>query len=200
MSLLLKHRHSHLLLGHWLQFQIRHYIPMEAALDSDVLRPILPYVGIVDLDDAGVARYRAVGVALMERYAQDLAGQSLDQVIWCPNNRSINGKFQQAASAAEPFFYISGALDSAGDWQTFETLWVPVRSRGGEAVTFIGVNQSLRGDNYKAPIKRREMMIALSFIDTGLPSQMMAWKNLGAESARPEPARKGAHLRLVKTC
>jgi len=70
-----------LLLDYWLGLCDGPVLPGRRDIDPGQLKPILPYLYMLERTEDGGLRFRLAGTAMRELFAQDITNQTLDEVL-----------------------------------------------------------------------------------------------------------------------
>jgi hypothetical protein len=122
------------LLEHWQDLCRDRALPSRADLDPAAMKPLLPYVYLVDVSHRPLRfRYRLVGTALVEFTGRDVTGKFVDEATYGAAAAPIYRLFELVVETRGPVggrgrtVWIQG-----GEWREVESLVLPMSRDGAE--------------------------------------------------------------------
>jgi hypothetical protein len=198
----MKHKNSHLLVGYWSRLRKGRAVPDQTEVDPRAIKRMLPFVFILDVEDAARPIYRLAGTALCERYGFELKGTGFLAHWEAQSANALAALLRQALTLSQPVSLSAIGASADHGMVEIETVLAPISFNGGAPTRFIGLSQVLSDQTMLAgkPIAFQRLA-ASQFVreDEPLPS----FDNLpppppppnGLRTVRSHP--KAPHLRLV---
>ncbi|HWA50742.1 MAG TPA: PAS domain-containing protein [Dongiaceae bacterium] len=128
-----------LLLDYWRRKKGDRVAPARADIDPAEIKPLLPYVGMVDVQRAPLRfRYRLVGTEISQGYGFDLTGRHLDEMDLDDHQIDITREYTRAAESGEPSCSMLEYSRKDGRHIRYERLVLPLSSDGKQIDMLIG--------------------------------------------------------------
>lgn len=113
--------------------------PLRADIDPAEIKPLLPYLGIVDVERNPLRfRYRLVGTEITHGYGRELTGCYLDEADLDDHATDIVQEYARAAESGEPSCSILEYTRRDGRHVRYERLVLPLSSDGSRIDMLIG--------------------------------------------------------------
>lgn len=127
------------LLAYWLAKKGARLAPRRADIDPAEIRPLLPFVGLVDVQRNPLRfRYRLTGTAITAGYGRDLTGCYLDEVDLNRHEREIIAEYARVAERGEPVCARWDYTRNDGRHLRYERLALPLSSDGATVDMLFG--------------------------------------------------------------
>jgi hypothetical protein len=193
----MKHKNSHLLVGYWSRLRQGRGVPMQREIDPRAIKRFLPYVFILDCEDAARPIYRLAGTSLCERFGYELKGTNFLGHWEAQSSLSLAPLLSQARQANQPLCLSSIAATADNGMAEMESVLTPISRDGGQPTRFLGLVQMLSNP---APLLRRtiayERLIGSQLIQEGEPRHDQVLPP-PPPPAPPKSHPKAPYLRLV---
>ena len=134
-------RHVHLkrLLAYWLEKKGDRLAPARAEIDPAEIKPLLPYVGIVDIERSPLRfRYRLAGSDVARGYGEDITGRYLDEIDLNSHQHQIMQEYARTAECAEPTCSTWEYQRNDGRHLRYERIVLPLSSDGKQVDMLLG--------------------------------------------------------------
>jgi hypothetical protein len=141
------------LYGHWLSLRFGAPIPLRASLDPMAVAPLLPWVFLIELEQASNRfRYRLAGTEIVRVHGAELRGRFLDELLPASYYREVEPVFRQVAVDGRSMLY-SGRMATAGTGHlAYERLLLPL-ARPGESNVVLGITDYRFAKELDRPFK-----------------------------------------------
>lgn len=134
-----KHEPLRRLLAYWRAKKGDRPVPTRADIDPAEIKPLLPHVGLVDVERAPLRfRYRLAGTEIARGYGLELTGRYLDEMDLDDHQRQIVEEYTRAAETGEPSCSIMEYSRKDGRHIRYERMVLPLSSDGKAIDMLIG--------------------------------------------------------------
>jgi hypothetical protein len=131
--------HLKKLLAYWHEKKGDRLAPTRAEIDPAEIRPLLPHVGIVDVERSPLRfRYRLAGSDIVRGYGEELTGRYLDQIDLNGHQQEITEEYRRTAESAEPVCATWEYKRKNGRHVRYERLVLPLSSDGEHVDMLLG--------------------------------------------------------------
>ena len=161
------------LADYWTGLRAERRLPLRSEIDPAAIIRLLPYVYLIEMQDAGSVLVRLAGTALRPLYGVEMTGR--DMIMHAPpEHRPIRlWRYRQAAHQPCAMYYVRRQTYESGAPDEVETLFLPLAADDATDETpawqFIGIAASLSGrrwvaDPAEAPLAKPHLF---RFLDIG---------------------------------
>lgn len=127
------------LLAYWQRKKGDRPAPIRADIDPLEIKPLLPYVGLVDVERSPLRfRFRLTGTEITKGYGQELTGRYLDEIDLNNHQLDIMLDYARAAENGEAACSTLEYMRNDGRHLRYERLVLPLSSDGGKVDMLIG--------------------------------------------------------------
>ncbi len=134
-----KHEPLRRLLAYWHAKKGDRPAPTRADIDPTEIKPLLPHVGLVDVERAPLRfRFRLTGTEIVKGYGEELTGRYLDEVDLNLHQHEIIGDYVRAAESGEPSCAFLDYNRKDGRHLRYERMVLPLSSDGKTIDMLIG--------------------------------------------------------------
>ena len=161
------------LTDHWTGLRAARRLPLRSEIDPAAIVPLLPYLYLIEMQDAGSVLIRLAGTALRPLYGIEMTGRDMIMLA-PPEHRPIRlWRYRQAACMPCALYYVRRQAYPSGAHDEVETLFLPLAADDATDETpawqFIGIAASLTGrrwvaDPAEAPLAKPHLF---RFLDIG---------------------------------
>jgi len=126
-----RHKQLKELYRYWCDKKGDRQAPSRGDIDPAEIAPLLPYVGLVDVQHAPLRfRYRLVGTKVDAGYGRELTGRFLDEVDLNGHEREIVDEYVRVARSGQPLCTTWEYTRGDGRHMRYERLALPLSSNG----------------------------------------------------------------------
>ena len=139
----MKHRNSHLLVGHWSRLRKGRAVPQQTDFDPRAIKRLLSSVFILDAESPARPIYRLAGTQLCERFGFELRGTGFLAHWESQSASALASLLRQSLKLRQPVCIASIGATGTSGMVELETVLAPVSVTGGEPTRFVGMIQVL---------------------------------------------------------
>jgi hypothetical protein len=137
-------------------------MPRRGEIDPVDVPRLLPYLQLIERDDAGRFRFRLTGTAIVDLYGRDLTGQHVDGALPPHRTRTAERHFATAFESRRPLFAMTRYTTPRGYELIIKRIILPLSEDG------VHVNMLLIGNafEHRHEIIQRLNMSAIASADS----------------------------------
>jgi len=129
-------------------------MPRRSDIDPTEIPSLLPHLFIVEIHNPLRFRFRLVGTAICDRWAENYNGKWLDELSLGEERATVLRQYELAARSGQPRYDSAEFTNELGRYLHYGRLLLPL-SDGGEVPTMlIGAQKAIGVDGYQVPLPK----------------------------------------------
>jgi hypothetical protein len=129
-------------------------MPRRSDLDPTEIPSLLPHLFITEVHFPLRFRFRLVGTAICERWAENYNGKYLDELSLGEERQAVLTQYELAARTAAPCYDSAEFTNELGRYLHYRRLLLPLSDDGETPTMLLGAQKAIGVDGYSVPLPK----------------------------------------------